>query len=781
MNEIKTSVKRTYSRVMIPSAVVVFAAIAIAQGQKDKAPGTNQAPDLLTTPAQRVPVVDTAPTDAPMSSGLASQVRMAGAELPVVDEPTGGWEQPPVGDPVSPLDSSMPGEYTLPAEDSVTTEPPPLLPDDSYQPLPEQSPDPSLPQPEGLYRSEGDGAASLAEYDPLVEPMVSADPSSPSPPALPDASDPALPENSYTDQPYEDPPQLPDVAAPPYEPDPMLPTGDAGKPSEGPSADLLPSEQPLEPVQEWLEPDVNPSSAAAVGAYQGSPIDAAPPAGVQPAPRQGAMPAESGQTGQVAVDVVSSMGSTDRFSGQATGKPGPQTLEGPQTPSLTLEKLVPPEVQVGLPAKFQVRVRNVGEVPAEQVLIRDEVPVGTNFVDASPQATRTADGAVYWEVGGLPPGEEVVVSMDVMPVTEGQVGSVATVSFQASATARSRSTKPELVLELTGPKQVLVGEPVRFAIKLSNPGTGAATQVVLEEDVPPGLSHSSGSRLEYEVGRIEPGQTRHLELTLHAAQPGQVLNTLLARADAGLAVKETVEMQVVAPKLQVGIEGPARRYLERQATFTVSVANPGTAPAHDVELVAQLPAGLKFVSTNNAGYYDQSRHSVIWSLQQLPAGEMGKAQFTAMPTDMGEQRVRAEGKAQMGLESSEDLNLVVEGIAALLFSVGDQMDPIEVGGQTAYEIKVVNQGSKAATNVRLAALVPDGMQPLGAKGPTIEQVQGQRVMFEPVSRLEPKQEATFRITVQGGSAGDHRFRVQLTSDEMSTPVTKEESTRVYED
>ena len=270
------------------------------------------------------------------------------------------------------------------------------------------------------------------------------------------------------------------------------------------------------------------------------------------------------------------------------------------------------------------------------------------------------------------------------------------------------------MLEHTGPKQVLVGEPVRFAIKLSNPGSGAATSVVIQEDVPPGLSHSSGTKLEYEVGRIEPGQTRQLELTLQAAQPGQVQNTLMARADAGLLVKNTIDIEVVAPKLQVGLEGPSKRYLDRQATFTVSVANPGTAPAHEVELVAQLPTGLKFVSTNNSGYYDQSRHAVVWSLQQLPAGEMGKAQFTALPTEMGEQRVHAEGKAQMGLESTQDLNLTVEGISALLFSVADQMDPIEVGGQTVYEVKVTNQGSKAATNVSLAAMVPEGMQAVSA-------------------------------------------------------------------
>ena len=414
-------------------------------------------------------------------------------------------------------------------------------------------------------------------------------------------------------------------------------------------------------------------------------------------------------------------------------------------------------------------------------MIRDEVPAGTRFVDSAPKASRAADGVIFWEAGSLAPGQEVSVAMELMPITEGQIGSVATVTFQASASARTRATKPDLVLEQTGPTQVLLGEPVQFSIKLSNPGTGAATQVVLEETVPQGLMHASGKRLEYEVGTIEPGQSRRLELTLKADQAGHVINTITARADGDLSVEESVELDVVAPELQVGIEGPKRRYIDRQATFSIAVANPGSAPARNVQLTAQLPTGLKFISTNNSGFYDQSRHAVIWSLEQLPAGEMGKAQFTALPIDMGAFQIHAEGPAEMGLQARKEHDLAVEGIAALKFGLADKVDPVEVGGQTSYEIKVVNQGSKAATNVQFTALVPEGMQPVGGQGPTKETIEGARVAFAPLDHLAPQEEAIFRIAVVGQTAGDHRFRVQMTSDETSSPVIKEESTRVYSD
>ena len=41
--------------------------------------------------------------------------------------------------------------------------------------------------------------------------------------------------------------------------------------------------------------------------------------------------------------------------------------------------------------------------------------------------------------------------------------------------------------------------------------------------------------------------------------------------------------------------------------------------------------------------------------------------------------------------------------------------------------------------------------------------------------------ATYRIVVQGRSAGDHVIAVQLASDEVPKPVVKQESTKVYAD
>ncbi len=466
---------------------------------------------------------------------------------------------------------------------------------------------------------------------------------------------------------------------------------------------------------------------------------------------------------------------------EATGKPGPAELEGPQTPTLTVEKMAPAEIRVGVPAKFMIKVRNRGEVSADQVLLRDEIPHGTRLVATVPQANRLSDGAIMWQMGTIKPGEEVTATMELMPVAEGEVGSVATISLQASASARTLATRPQLVIEQSAPRQVRIGEDVELSIRLSNPGSGSATSVVLKEDVPDGLKHAAGRELEYEVGTLKPAETQQFPLTLLAEKPGKIENVLLARADGNLEVHHRLQMEVVAPELQVEIDGPNRRYLNREFALTIALRNPGTAPAKEVELVAHLPRALKFVNANNAGYYDQSSHSVRWSLEELPAKEAGMVRVTVLPTEITQQKLRAEAKAQLGLAHAVEKEVSIEGLAALLFTLADVTDPIEVGGQTTYEIRVVNQGSTAATNVRVVAAVPAGMRAIGGDGPTQVVLEPHRVGFEPLPRLAPQTDATFKIHVYGEQPGDKRFRVLLSSDEMRDPVTKEESTHVYSD
>ncbi len=466
---------------------------------------------------------------------------------------------------------------------------------------------------------------------------------------------------------------------------------------------------------------------------------------------------------------------------EGQGRPGGRHLEGPQSPKLMLKKEAPAEIQVGTPATFRITVENAGSAVAHDVKIHDAVPNGATLVSTKPEARAGADGALVWLLGTLEPKERREVELAIVPQREGEIGSIASVTFRTDASVRTTVTKPELTLEIGGPHRVMIGEPIDLTVRITNVGSGVAGKVLMFDALPPELKHASGPEVEYDVGDLQPSESREIQLNLTAAQQGRVINVVSAKAEGQVQTESSTEIEIIAPGLQISMEGPRRRYLERKATYTLTVANPGTAPAREVELVSHLPKGIQFVSANNRGRYDGNEHAVHWSLAELPEGETGTVELVTLPVEAGQHKIRLEGRANRDLSDRREEIIVVEGLAAIFFEVADAEDPIEVGGETEYEIRILNQGTKTAENVRVAALVPPGMEAMSADGPTRHQIEGGQIFFEGLERLAPKADATYRVRVRGQRPGDQRLRVQVQCDEMDSPVTKEESTRVYAD
>jgi uncharacterized repeat protein (TIGR01451 family) len=539
-------------------------------------------------------------------------------------------------------------------------------------------------------------------------------------------------------------------------------------PAPAPAFNRQPSPNGFQPTE--VEPRIADASAAA------TPLRAEPRGGSVAAPEVANL-----QPGDGAITPTPGIAAVD-----GEGRPGDRLLEGLQSPMLAMQKLVPAEIQVGRKCTFAVRVQNTGQRTAFGVQVRDEVPLGTQLVGAAPKAT-VSGSQVIWDLGTLGVGEERIVEMELMPTDEGELGSVATVTFAAQASAKVRSTRPELALRLAAAPRVMLGQQHIVEIEVSNPGTGDATNVVLLETVPDGVSHEAGPALEYPIGTLAAGETKRVEIVLTAEHAGKINNVMTARADANLQIDANCEFEVIAPSLEVTVEGPKQRYLERPATYTVSVDNPGTATAKELQIVTQLPKGLQFVSANNLGEYDAATHSVYWALAELPANskgnpeQMARVEVTTLPVEPGEHKLEVATRAQQGLEDRAEAHVKVEGLVALSFEVKAADGAIEVGGETTYEVTVVNQGSKAAANVQVVAKTPPGIRPASGAGESRHEVHGDRIVFAPVAQLAPKAEAKFRIKVQGVQAGDQRTQVEVMTDEVRDPITKEVSTQVYAD
>ena len=467
--------------------------------------------------------------------------------------------------------------------------------------------------------------------------------------------------------------------------------------------------------------------------------------------------------------------------------PGDRQLDGIQAPSLTVEKLSPVEIQLNQQASFEIIVRNIGRVTAEEVQVIDQVPAGCEFIGATPQTKPQGKmQSLNWNLGALRPGQEKKITFQLKPIQPGEMGSVAQVTFATQASMRTLVTKPVLEIVHQTEATHLIGDSVVLDVIVINKGDGPAKNVMIQQKVPEQLEFPDGlpnasRRIEYEVGTLMPGKSQRVKLALKAANIGKIQSIMYASAEGGLRAKHELPIEVIAPKLVTQSSGPKKRFLKRSATHEFRVANQGTAKATNVQLIAKLPNGLRFVQANNQGRYDSESHAVYWSLAELAQNIEAQVELKTMPVDVGNQPIKFESSADLNIKSALEHDLSVEHLVDVFFEIDDVIDPIEIGGDTNYRVRVVNQGTKAATNIRLQIDFPTGLAPTSVNGSVRHAIRGQQVLFEPINSMNPGDELNFMVSGRGQSVGDHRVVVSMQTDGRTSPVSKQESTRVYSD
>ncbi|MCE3018139.1 MAG: hypothetical protein LW870_19975 [Pirellula sp.] len=477
-----------------------------------------------------------------------------------------------------------------------------------------------------------------------------------------------------------------------------------------------------------------------------------------------------------------STSTTSQFTPLASAAPGVRHLDGSQNPSMEIQKRAPAEVQVGIPSTFTLLVRNVGNATAFDVNVHDAVPKGAKLVRTSPTAQTDPSGKLVWKLGEMKAGSEQVLTVDLVPESEGELGSVASVTFAAQASVRTMSTQPKLVVNQKANTTVLGGDDLRITIEVSNTGTGTARGVELEEDVPTNMRHSSGvSTLGLTVGDLAPGESERFEIDLMAVSAGKAINKIRAISTNSATFESSATIDVILPKLVLNVEGPRLRYLERQATYRTSVTNSGTAMAKNVELMLYLPRGMEFNSAANEGTYLPDQHAVAWSLSELSAGSSATTEVVLLPVQEGDFVLRLQGLSDGVRADAVDKKVQVEGQSELAFTIEDDNDPIETDGLTTYLIRITNTGTRMDNDIQLVIEMPDGSKSEQVNAPTNHQTSQRTIVFAPIPQMQPKDQQIYRVAVRHAKEGVLVLRAQLKSKNRPVPVVKEESTQVYLD
>jgi uncharacterized repeat protein (TIGR01451 family) len=676
---------------------------------------------------------------------LAGYVALAGGQTPVTLPPSPPTSTP-APEPVVPPANPLPGMPALPGLANPTP------------------PQPALPPP-GLPPATAPMLPDLPPLPAAGTPPLPGAPQAPLPGALPTAPEPMLPTTPQPSLkvptgldplPVANPPALPGPAAPEAAPQPGLPAMPALPTTGLPTPPALPtpgqptSPQPGNPLLP-PPPGANPELVPGVGVPATQVQEVKSP--LQPQP-----PVE---------EPVSSV---------TAENPG-----GRQEPSVSIEWQGPAATKVGMPGDYALLVRNTSNIPVADVVVRVRVPAGLQVQGTEPKAGME-NNVLVWDLGVLVAKQEKNLVMKMQAAAKGDLMPQAKVSFSGSSTLRIRVREPKIVLKVSAPEKALVGDTVAFSLTVTNPGDCTVDQVKIQALLSEGLEHQRGNKVDFDIGNLSAGENRSVQLICGTRNGGPQKCECVALADAGsLKSEDAANVNVIKPHLDVAIEGPGLRYLDRKALYTLKITNPGDAPATNVTVSHVVPTGFKVLAASNGGRHDYSTRTVSWFLGEVAAAQTKEVKLEVQAINVGDHKHQTTAVGARGLRAEAEKLTRVEGLSALLVEMVDTEDPIEVGAETAYEIRITNTGSKTETDIKLTAMLPDKLEFKAATGPVRFHAEGKKIVFDSLEKLAPRADAIFRITCKGTQPGTVRFETQVTSSNLIDAVVKQEATRIYSD
>jgi uncharacterized repeat protein (TIGR01451 family) len=325
-------------------------------------------------------------------------------------------------------------------------------------------------------------------------------------------------------------------------------------------------------------------------------------------------------------------------------------------PVIEFRQKMPAEIDADEPFPVEIFVRNTGKGTAEAVTVTDVLGPHVTFVDADPSPAKGA-GRLSWALGQLPAGSEQVIKVRLKAAATADPKFLHTieVAYQGRGQNAHEGTVRQTALELTviPPETVPVGIPVPIRITITNPGSTAARDVVLQSVLPDGLTHRAGHDLENALGVIEPGQSRTLNLTVTPKAVGDFGAQLKLHAKGAKTVETVAKVRATPALLSLSVTAPPAVEANKSALFEMVVGNDAADARKAAELVVTLPKEVIFVRATDRGIYDPVARTVTWDLGSVAPGERRAVVWNGIVKEPGKSsfaaNLKSAGKEQTDL------------------------------------------------------------------------------------------------------------------------------------
>jgi uncharacterized repeat protein (TIGR01451 family) len=409
------------------------------------------------------------------------------------------------------------------------------------------------------------------------------------------------------------------------------------------------------------------------------------------------------------------------------------------------------------------------------VVVTAHLPDGVSFVHCVPDAI-VEGRRVDWLFGPMARGECRLAKVWLHCECEGEQCAC----FCATATpvrfCSLLCARPFLTCEKCGPAEVCPGSPVNYTIIVTNRGSCTAEDVVVTDNIPDELEHSSCLRtLTFRLGNLEPCETKKVNICLVAVKRGLACNTSVVTACNADTVSCQCCTNVCLQCIELNKVGPKEQQIGRNADYQIIVSNPGDKVLTDVIVTDCAPSGTTIVAANGAIV---NGNQATWRFRELRPGEKVIFTITLTTCVPGCYTNQVDVTNCQGCTACAEVTTHWRGRAALNMCVCDTDDPICIGETTSYCITVVNQGSESDNNVVVTARFPKEIVPMAACGDSCGNVSGQTVTFAPYNNLCPHQTLKYRIDARARESGDARVNFEVSSESIKTPIVVQESTIV---
>ena len=449
---------------------------------------------------------------------------------------------------------------------------------------------------------------------------------------------------------------------------------------------------------------------------------------------------------------------------------------GRQEVRLSIEIQQPGNViNLGREMTLNLVIKNVGNVEAVGVAVVYQVPDGLELISATPEPLQDPVHKTnyYWKKETLAVNGDWTIPVRVKATKVTACDTGATVTAKAGARARLVVQEPKLKVEQSvSTARLLIGRQTSFKISVSNPGTGPARNVIVQAKLSDGLRTVDGETIvEQMIPVIPPGVGRVdlNPLVVDTRGGGQQSCTVMVHSPDVTPVAEdntaTRMIEVISPKLEVKLAGHEQRFTDQKNDYTLTLSNPGTAPAENVKLVATMPTqGGRLINIgDNLGVWDQNVRKVYWDVGKLEPKDSREFHFTYLTGGPGLYSMMAE--ATSGEQrSSAQVATDVSGLAVIAVQMKPTNPIIDVNDTTTFDIQVRNLGSKEATKILINGTLTTNMVIVGISGLDKEvrfNVKDGRFTFPEIERLAPGQTLALTIEAKAVDQGSGMCRLLL--------------------